>query len=463
MGIYNLQKFLEEMALNCFKVIALDELRNYRFGVDANGYFKTNVSVIYRSYVSSMTDPSEPIDREFIVNRLIEQVVNLYRKMCRYGITLVMCWDGIPLQDKQKTNNDRRETERKNQQNYEEALQKYKRIDRLMRSPADVKALKDALYKLSATLKRDERMIIKKAIEDLGMPSIQAEHDGEKLCSILAIEGFVYGVYSRDTDNYAFGSPRTFTEFGKKDNLNRETINYTCLETILSDLNLTHSQFLDLCIIAGCDYNEHINRVTAKKALQQLKQYGNYDNIEKNRALPSMEQLNYKRCREIFAYETSPYFEDASLVSQLNFNPELFNRNLHEVFYRHNLPDTLKNDLIFGVRTLGNPKNYVKEKKTIRKSRFDDAENIRVPGKDLLTIREKLSKLRVSNSEAQKNDTSTDTSTETNAQNNTVIENTEQQVNTLIDETNGGIVNSTVQEKLPIKEKLMRLQISKVA
>src|SRR5437868_3400438 len=97
MGIDKLNPFLYANAPDAFKITALDDLRDYRLAIDANGYFKTNISIVYRTYVNAMTDPSEEIDREAIINRLIEQAFMLYKKMSRYGITLVMVWDGAPL------------------------------------------------------------------------------------------------------------------------------------------------------------------------------------------------------------------------------------------------------------------------------------------------------------------------------------------------------------------------------
>lgn len=393
MGIYKLNEFLINKSKNCFKTIALDELRDYRLAVDANGYFKTNVTVIYKSYVQSMIDPSEEIDRNLIVGKLIEQAYNLYRKMSRYGITLVMCWDGVPYPEKQQCNQKRTDQHNKNQEEIAIQMEKYLAIDKLLRTPADVKALKDALYKNSSSLNRDEKTTIMNAIKELGMPCIQAEHDAEKLCSTLAIEGFAIGVYSKDTDNYAFGAPRTYTDFGKLDNLGRQTINFTELEDILSDINLTHSQFVDLCIIAGCDYNERISRVTAKKAHDELKKYGSFLEIEKNRAIPNMSQLNYEKCREIFTYTPSPYSLDSTLISELNFNQELFSQNVNSIFDKYNLPSSLKQDLISSVRLLRSPKNYSKEQP--KKSRFEL--NKRIPGNDLRMIREKLQSIKLAN------------------------------------------------------------------
>jgi XPG I-region. len=39
----------------------------------------------------------------------------------------------------------------------------------------------------------------------------------------------------------------------------KDIINEICLETALKELDLTYEQFVDLCILCGCDYMETID------------------------------------------------------------------------------------------------------------------------------------------------------------------------------------------------------------
>lgn len=387
MGINGLGPFLLEHAPNAFKFCCLEELRNNRLAIDANLYFKKMVSAIYGSYVKSMSDPSEEIKRSVIIKEMVKSLFHFYIKMSYYGITLVMVWDGTTLPEKRNCVDSRNREREENKIKWEVQLNIYKQIDPLLRTSKDVKDLKDAMLRLSCNLSREEKDFFMNLIKESGMPCIRAENDGEKLCAALAIEGFVNGVYSTDTDNYAFGTPRTYTEFSNHSD--QKTINFTSLENILKDLNFTQSQFVDLCIIAGCDFNTKIKKVTALKGMKALREYRSFEEIEKNNIIKDIEKLNYKRCCEIFSYEPTEYLNDPSLISNLNFNQELFSKNIERIFDEYNfgkdLFDSIKRNVIF----LNNPRNYVKELPP-RLSRFSQNSSSR--NQDLTEPKEVISR-----------------------------------------------------------------------
>ena len=51
------------------------------------------------------------------------------------------------------------------------------------------------------------------------------------------------------------------------------------LAKILSELELTQIQFIDLCILLGCDYTSTIGKVGPKKAYELIKTYGTINKI----------------------------------------------------------------------------------------------------------------------------------------------------------------------------------------
>jgi flap endonuclease-1 len=65
------------------------------------------------------------------------------------------------------------------------------------------------------------------------------------------------------------------------------------LEKVLRGLDLTYEQFVDLCILCGCDYCSSIKKVGAKTALKYIKQFGSLERVvdylrrEKNIELPA--------------------------------------------------------------------------------------------------------------------------------------------------------------------------------
>ena len=121
-----------------------------------------------------------------------------------------------------------------------------------------------------------------------------------KNCSAsLAIENYVKGVFSCDTDTFALGVPETFTEFGNEIS-GQPTINATSLSHILTDLKLTNEQLVDLCIMSGCDNNTKLKGLTPLKSFNELKVNGSFEEIKNKNLIKDIDLLNYELCKEIF-------------------------------------------------------------------------------------------------------------------------------------------------------------------
>jgi len=64
------------------------------------------------------------------------------------------------------------------------------------------------------------------------------------------------------------------------------------LEKVLQGLGITYDQFIDLCILLGCDYCGNIKGIGPKKSVELIKQYGSIEEILQN--------IDHKVCRRIF-------------------------------------------------------------------------------------------------------------------------------------------------------------------
>lgn len=83
----------------------------------------------------------------------------------------------------------------------------------------------------------------------------------------------MYAAGSEDMDTLTFNTPilyrhLTFSEAKK------EPINEINLQLILEGLEMEMSQFIDLCILLGCDYLEPIKGIGPKSALKLVREYG---------------------------------------------------------------------------------------------------------------------------------------------------------------------------------------------
>ncbi|XP_039592159.1 probable flap endonuclease 1 homolog [Polypterus senegalus] len=139
-----------------------------------------------------------------------------------------------------------------------------------------------------------------KLLDLLGVPYIQAPSDGEAMCAHLVKTGEVDAVASEDMDTLAFGSSFLIRQLNAKKG--SDVIEY-CLPKLLEVLNLTQEQFVDLCILLGCDYCEKIRGLGPKKALTLIQQHKSIEDVLLNinrEVHPVPVSWKYHEARRIF-------------------------------------------------------------------------------------------------------------------------------------------------------------------
>lgn len=121
----------------------------------------------------------------------------------------------------------------------------------------------------------------KKLLRLMGVPVVDASCEAEAQCAALAKAGVVFGTGTEDMDALTFGSPKllrrmTFSAAKKEPILE---VDYTKL---LAGLKLTRAEFVDLCILCGCDYTESIRGIGAKTALKLIREHHTIEEILKH-------------------------------------------------------------------------------------------------------------------------------------------------------------------------------------
>jgi len=122
---------------------------------------------------------------------------------------------------------------------------------------------------------------VKTLLKHMGVPFIQAPCEAEAQCAELAKAGKVYAVGTEDMDALTFGTPvllrhLTFSEARKM------PIKEFHLSNILEGFEMSPEQFVDLCILLGCDYVEKIKGIGPKKAIELVRKHGNIESILQN-------------------------------------------------------------------------------------------------------------------------------------------------------------------------------------
>lgn len=109
----------------------------------------------------------------------------------------------------------------------------------------------------------------KKLVKAMGMPVVQAPNEAEAFCAYLVKQGKAYATVSEDMDSLTFGSSiliRGMSSTKNSKGSNSSDLVQIDLAKVLSSMQLTHEQFVDLCILCGCDYTGTIGGVGPVKA-----------------------------------------------------------------------------------------------------------------------------------------------------------------------------------------------------
>lgn len=142
----------------------------------------------------------------------------------------------------------------------------------------------------------------KQLLSLMGVPYVDAPCEAEAQCASMVKAGIVYATATEDMDALTFGSNvllrhLTFSEARKM------PVQEIHLNKVLEGLELSQKEFIDLCILLGCDYTESIRGIGPKRAIELIRKHRSIENILKNidsSKYPSPEGWNFDGARHLF-------------------------------------------------------------------------------------------------------------------------------------------------------------------
>lgn len=130
-------------------------------------------------------------------------------------------------------------------------------------------------------------------LKGLGIPFYQSDGEAEQTCAFLQKNGYADYTITEDTDSLTFGGTKILFKNGNGYSLCQ-------LEIVLSQLGINYSQFIDFCILCGCDYIPGIHKIGPVSALKIIKN-GNIEHfISENKKYLIPDSFNYNLARSIF-------------------------------------------------------------------------------------------------------------------------------------------------------------------
>ncbi len=162
---------------------------------------------------------------------------------------------------------------------------------------------KDKYEKSSIRLSKEMIDDVKKLLNLMGISYIHPSvGEGEAYAAELCRIGFVDYVLTEDMDTIVYGCPKLITNCKDKTIKRKDIISIFDYNKIISGFNLTHDQFVEFCILCGCDYCSSVPKLGNVSALKLIKQYGTVEEIIKNTKYDFPENYLdlFKQSKEIF-------------------------------------------------------------------------------------------------------------------------------------------------------------------
>lgn len=303
MTIQDLNPFLDKnLKLSRTREVPLLKFTGTPVAIDGHNLAYKNIAVANKTITSYTNVGAQEPDREAVLIKWYSLALDVITLFLSHGITPVFIFDGEHCAEKANTQDKRKQQKIKDREEIKRLQEELKQCSPLDRNPEKIKRLRQLLAN-SNYISRDEMKTLMDLLRGIGIPVLIATGEAEELCSSLARVGLVSAVYSTDTDNLALGCPLLITNLSDTyyvEEKNRSFRNASCvyLNEILDGIGLSQEEFLEFCILCGCDFNTRISKLGPATAYKLIKEYHSIDNLPDRYDIT---QLRHKRCREIFA------------------------------------------------------------------------------------------------------------------------------------------------------------------
>ncbi|MCP8321429.1 MAG: flap endonuclease-1 [archaeon] len=271
------------------KKLSLDDLSGRIIAIDAYNALYQFLAVIRGEKGEPLMDRQRRITSH--LSGLFYRSINLLEK----GVKVVYVFDGEPPELKEAEIERRKRIKKEAIVRYEQAI-RMGRMDEARKYAQMTSQLKDMMVEDA-----------KRLLDYMGIAWVQAPSEGEAQAAYMAEKGHVWAAVSQDHDSLLFGAPRlvrNLTISGRrklpgKDEYIEVEPEQIDLNQVISNLNITREQLVDIGILIGTDFNpDGFKGIGPVKALKLIKSYGRLENIPDLK--DKLESIDYQSIREIF-------------------------------------------------------------------------------------------------------------------------------------------------------------------
>lgn len=154
--------------------------------------------------------------------------------------------------------------------------------------------------KMTSYVTREQNEQTKMLLRLMGVPVVEAPSEAEATCAALCRDGKVFGAATEDADCLTFGTRILIRNLMAAESQKKQILEVN-LASALEQLNVTMEQFIDFCILSGCDYCDTLRGIGPSTAARLLAQHGSIEEVLKTldpEKIPA--NFRYQAARDFF-------------------------------------------------------------------------------------------------------------------------------------------------------------------
>eukprot|EP00800_Vazella_pourtalesii_P002893 TRINITY_DN1283_c0_g1_i3.p1 TRINITY_DN1283_c0_g1~~TRINITY_DN1283_c0_g1_i3.p1 ORF type:complete len:335 (+),score=65.00 TRINITY_DN1283_c0_g1_i3:98-1102(+) len=309
MGIHKLMTLIADFAPSAIKENDMKSYFGRKIAIDAS-------MCIYQFIIAIRSDGDVLMNEHGEVTSHLQGLLYRTARLLENGLKPIYVFDGKPPLMKSGELAKRKERREKAEAEFTEATE------------VGDKEQAERFAKRTIKVTSEHSNECKRLLTLMGVPHIVAPCEAEAQCAELVKSGKVFAAASEDMDSLTFGSSILLRNMMASE-AKKMPIREIHLDKVLETLCLSHSEFVDLCILMGCDYTDSIKGIGYKKALSHIKEYKKIEEIVKSldaKKYTTPEAWNYSDARELFlSPEVTPGMDvdfkwgDADEAGMVNF------------------------------------------------------------------------------------------------------------------------------------------------
>jgi flap endonuclease-1 len=287
MGIHGLGTFLKKNTNKGIDTLDIRQLQDKSVAIDT--------SIILYQYMIAMksNDLKTSTGKSTVhIHAILMKTLSLLKKK----IKPVYVFDGSPPNIKKNILENRKKNKNKAIDIITDINNKLQNNNNNETDIENLEKEKEKYSKRVISISSEQIEECKEIIKLLGIPIIESLEEADSQCAWLIKNNYVDYIASEDMDLLTFGTTKLLRGLNSKNNITLYT-----LDKILNELKLTHKQFINLCILLGCDYCPKIKKIGPKKAFELILKYKSINNIlENEKNIQSNDDIDYQSIESYF-------------------------------------------------------------------------------------------------------------------------------------------------------------------